>query len=86
MMELIGGGIGVYLIAAVLLLGLAVWLFRDRRHPGPRLHGDDGIDREELEAAEREVRDLDDRRSPDEERPGDDWGPGAAHPRPPVNL
>ena len=40
----------------------------------------------ELEAAEREVRDLDDRRTPDEERPGDDWGPGTARPRPPVNL
>jgi hypothetical protein len=77
-MELIGGGIGILLVAGVLLLAVAVWLRRDRRYPGPRLHGDDGIDREELEAAEREVRELDDRSSPDGERPGDDWGPGTA--------
>jgi hypothetical protein len=86
MMDFIGGGIGVLLIAGVLLLAVLVWLLRDRSYPGPRLHGHDGIDREELEAAEREVRDLDDRRSPDEERPGDDWGLGTARPRPPVNL
>jgi hypothetical protein len=70
----------------VLLFALVVWLLRDRRHPGPRLHGHDGIDREELEAAEKEVRDLDDRHSPEEDRPGDDWGPGTARPRAPVNL
>jgi hypothetical protein len=85
-MEFIGGGIGVLLVAGVLLFAVFVWLLRDRRYPGPRLHGHDGIDRDELDAAEREVRKLDDRRSPDEERPGDDWGPGAVHPRPPVNL
>jgi hypothetical protein len=85
-MDFIGGGIGVLLVAGVLLLAVMVWLLRDRRYPGPRLHGHDGIDREELEAAEREVRELEDRRSLDEERPGDDWGPGAARPRPPVNL
>jgi hypothetical protein len=85
-MEFIGGGIGVLLVAGVLLLAVVVWLLRDRRHPGPRLHGHDGIDREELEAAEREVRDLDDRRTPDEEQRGDDWGPGTARPRSPVNL
>jgi hypothetical protein len=85
-MEFIGGGIGVLLVSGVLLHAVMLWLLRDRRHPGPRLHGHDGIDREELEAAEREVRDLEDRRSPDEEQPGDDWGPGAARPRPPVNL
>lgn len=85
-MPLIGGPVGVLLVAVVLLFALVVWLLRDRRHPGPRLHGHDGIDREELEAAERDVRELDDRRAPDEELPGDDWGPGAARPRPPVRL
>jgi hypothetical protein len=85
-MELIGGGIGVLLVAGVLLFAVLIWLLRDRRYPGPRLHGHDGIDREELEAAEREVRDFDHRGSPEEDRPGDDWGPGTARPRPPVNL
>ena len=84
-MPIIDGPVGVLLVGAALLLALAVWLLRDRRHPGPRIHGQDGIDREELEAAEREVRDLPPG-PPDEDRPGDDWGPGAARPRPPVRL
>jgi hypothetical protein len=82
---LIGGPVGVVLVAGVLILALVVWLVRDRRHPGPRLLGHDGIDRDELEEAEREVRDME-RREADEELPGDDWGPGAARPRPPVRL
>ena len=85
-MHLIGGGLGALLVAGVLVLALVVWLLRDRRYLGPRLYGGDGIDREELENAEREVRELDDRHSPDEERPGDDWGPGAARPRPPARM
>lgn len=43
---------------------------------------DDGIDHEELERAEREVRDLDISARPEDGFTGDDWGPGA--PRPPV--
>lgn len=86
MIQLVSGPLGVLLVAGALLLALAAWLLRDRRPRGPRLHGSDGIDREELEAAEREVRDLEGRGSPDEELPGDDWGPGAARPRPPVRL
>lgn len=85
-MRLINGPVGVLLVAGVLLIALVIWVLRDRRHPGPRLHGDDGIDREELEAAEREVRERESGTSPDEEQPGDDWGPGAARPRPPVRL
>jgi hypothetical protein len=84
--QLVSGPVGVLLVAGVLLLALVVWLVRDRRARGPRLYGHDGIDREELEAAEREVRELEARGSPDEELPGDDWGPGAARPRPPVRL
>jgi hypothetical protein len=75
----------VLLIAAVLVLALGMWLRRRRQYPGPRLYGDEGIDREELEQAEREVRQLDPD-PPGEDRPGDDWGPGAARPRPPVRL
>jgi hypothetical protein len=43
---------------------------------------DDGIDRETLEQAEREVRDLDVNARPEDGFSGDDWGPGA--PRPPA--
>ena len=68
------------MVAAVLLAALLVWLRRDRRHPGPRLHGNDGIDRDVLEEAEREVRDMEASARPDDERPGDDWGPGVARP------
>ena len=53
------------------------------RRPPP---GSDDIDYAELEAAEREVRDLGATARPDEEAPGDDWGPGTARPRPPERL
>jgi hypothetical protein len=43
----------------------------------------DAIDYEELEQAEREVRDLDVNAKPEDGFAGDDWGPGAA-PRPPL--
>ena len=85
-MPLIGEPVPAIFLAAVLIVGLVLWLVRDRRYPGPRLHGEEGIDREELEAAEREVRELEAGAIPDEERPGDDWGPGAARPRPPTRL
>lgn len=84
-MPLVGGPIEVLLIAAALVLALVGWLRRGRPYPGPRLHGDEGIDREELEEAERDVRELDPE-PPGDDRPGDDWGPGAARPRPPVRL
>ena len=85
-MQLIGGPISVIFLAAVLLVGLMLWLVRERRYPGPRLYGEDDIDREELEAAEREVRELEAGALPDDERPGDDWGPGTGRPRPPTRL
>jgi hypothetical protein len=77
---IIGGAVETVLVSAVLVVALLIWLRRDRRHPGPRLHGSDGIDREVLEEAEREVRDLEDSARPEEDRPGDDWGPGVARP------
>lgn len=79
-MPLIGGAVETVLVSAILLVALLAWLRRDRRHPGPRLHGSDGIDREVLEEAEREVRDLEASARQEEERPGDDWGPGVARP------
>ncbi|HJR50397.1 MAG TPA: hypothetical protein VJ794_04775 [Gemmatimonadales bacterium] len=85
-MQLIGGPISVIFLAAVLLVGLVLWLVRERHYPGPRLYGEDDIDRKELEAAEREVRELEAGALPDDERPGDDWGPGTGRPRPPTRL
>jgi hypothetical protein len=79
-MPIIGGAVETVLVSAVLLVALLIWLRRDRRHPGPRLHGSDGIDRQVLEEAEREVRELESSTRPEEERPGDDWGPGVARP------
>jgi hypothetical protein len=84
-MSLIGGPVAVLLVAVMLFLGIAAWLRRDRRYPGPRLHGEDGIDRDALEEAEREVRDQQ-APPPTPDRPGDDWGPGTTRPRPPVRL
>ena len=80
------GPVPVVLLAGVLIVALVLWLLRDRRHPGPRLHGADAIDHEELEEAEREVRELEASRRPDEEALGDDWGPGTGRPRPPTRL
>lgn len=65
-MPIVGGPIGVLLVAGASVVALVAWLLRDRRHPGPRLVGDDGIDREELEEAEREVRELETGRRPEE--------------------
>jgi hypothetical protein len=85
-MPFFAGPVPAVLLAGVLIVALVLWLLRDRRYPGPRLHGADGIDQEELEAAEREVRELEAGRMPDEATPGDDWGPGTGRPRPPTRL
>jgi hypothetical protein len=85
-MSILGGPVGTLLIALAAVIALILWLRRDRSYPGPRLIDDDGIDREELEAAEREVRDLDPSARPDDGFLGDDWGPGASRPRPPERL
>ncbi|HJR16564.1 MAG TPA: hypothetical protein VJ808_06900 [Gemmatimonadales bacterium] len=85
-MPIISGPVGTLLVALVAVIALVLWLSRDRSYPGPRLIDDDGIDREELEAAEREVRDLDPNQRPEDGFLGDDWGPGATRPRPPERL
>jgi hypothetical protein len=85
-MPLISGPVGTLLIAFAAIVTLVLWLRRDRSYPGPRLHGEEGIDREELEQAEREVRDLGTHQRPDDQWLGDDWGAGASRPRPPERL
>lgn len=86
-MSIISGPVGTLLLAVLAIVGLVLWLKQDRRHRGPRLNtDDDGIDHEQLEAAEREVRDLESRQRPEEGFAGDDWGPGAGRPRPPERL
>lgn len=67
------------LVAAALLYWVVGRLSRPGRIPEP-----DEVDLEELEEAEREVRDLDTSARPDDEVPGSDWGPGT--PRPPTLL
>ncbi len=74
----------VWLALAVLVLGAAATWVRRRAEggptaaPSPPRREDDGIDRAELEAAERDVRemDADGRGRPLEDAVGDDWGPG----------
>jgi len=85
-MPLVSGPVGTLLIALAAVVTLVLWLRRDRNYPGPRLHGDEGIDREELEQAEREVRELEAQHRPEDGFLADDWGPGAGKPRPPERL
>lgn len=65
-------------LAVLALVAVGVWLWRaipvgDSPAPDP-----DAVDREEVEAAEREVRDLGPFTSPDEADDHlPDWGPGA---------
>lgn len=62
-----------------LLAGIALlfWVLRRAGAPKREVHD---IDLEELEAAEREVRDFGTSALPEEDQPGDDWGPGAGNP------
>ena len=85
-MPIITEPMGTLLIALAALAALVIWFRRDRKYPGPRLHGDSGIDYEELEAAEREVQGLEPQQRPEDGFQGDDWGPGATQPRPPERL
>lgn len=84
-MPFVNGPVGTLLVAFAALLALIIWLRRDRSYPGPRLDSEnDDIDREQLEAAEREVRDLESHRKPEDGFVSDQWGPGT--PRPPERL
>jgi hypothetical protein len=82
----VSGPVSTLLVAGTVLAAVGIWLFRRPRYRGPRLVGEEGIDREALEAAEREVRELEAGQRPEDGFTGDDWGPGAGRPRPPVRL
>jgi len=65
-------------VAAVLALGVfLLWLFRGKQVPPSSQSEDEVVDAEELEEAEREVRDLDSAGQPGDDIPQDDWGPGS---------
>jgi hypothetical protein len=67
------------LVVVVFLVAFIAWLVL----PSLRRRStetDEPVDREELEAAEREVRDLGIEQRPEDGWRGDDWGPGAAKP------
>jgi hypothetical protein len=79
---IVTGPVGTILVAGAVLASLIVWLARRRTYPGPRrLPEDDYIDREALEAAEREVRDLDAGRRREQGFEDEDLGPGVPRPR-----
>ncbi|HVX87726.1 MAG TPA: hypothetical protein VG712_03980 [Gemmatimonadales bacterium] len=76
------------IVAALLVVMVIAWRVSPKPTytPDPDDPLDDGstapIDREELERAEREVRQWGAAARPDEERPEDDWGPGTGGRRP----
>jgi hypothetical protein len=70
-------------LTVLVAIAMVIWLVRRATAPRRPLDADD-IDLEELEAAEREVRDLGTEVRPDDDVPGADWGPGT--PRPPTLL
>jgi hypothetical protein len=66
------------MLTALAIFAVAYWLVRRgedmrSRHRAPSHE----VDRDVLEEAEREVRDLDINHHPDDGFEGDDWGPGA---------
>lgn len=68
----------VQLLLVVFVVAFLVWLIspgaRERATPDDPI---EPVDQAELEAAEREVQDLDLHQRPEEGFEGDDWGPGA---------
>ncbi|HET7024831.1 MAG TPA: hypothetical protein VFI39_06495 [Gemmatimonadales bacterium] len=71
---------GPLLAAGLLLAAVAVWLLRPRRRPAVEPWETDRVeppDRPALDRAERAIKDRDRIGDPEDELPGDDWGPGA---------
>ncbi len=71
------GSIGLVVVLLVLAAALGWILIGPGRVRGARAERDESIDRDELEAAEEEVRDVNPLASPeDAEEELPDWGPG----------
>lgn len=67
------------LLLVVFIVAFLVWLVS----PGPKRQATpedpiEPVDEEELEAAEREIQELDVNQRPEDGFEGDDWGPGAS--------
>lgn len=67
-----------WLLSLLVLTALLVWLFRPGNTAPEPGEEREPVDADELEAAEREVRDLDLHQKPDDGFEGDDWGPGTS--------
>jgi hypothetical protein len=68
-----------FLLTVALLVALVLWIRKPKDEPAPEPGEErEPVDVAELEAAEREVRDLDVHQKPEDGFEGDDWGPGAA--------
>lgn len=70
-------------VFVAILTALLVWMLRGARGRGRARDGsrEAASGPEELEAAEREVAELESGQDPDDEWAGSDWGPGAPRPR-----
>lgn len=69
-------------IGLALLAGFLAWLLRGRRTADavePEYRNYEEMEAaQELREAEQEVQELDSSSRPEEDQPGDDWGPGTA--------
>ena len=67
------------LLLVVFIVALLVWLVSPgAKHRATPEDPVEPVDEAELEAAEREVQDLDVNQRPEDGFEGDDWGPGAS--------
>jgi hypothetical protein len=66
---------GIFVV--ILLGGVVAWVLTRGTRRASDADDIEPVDRDELEAAEREVRDLDVHQRPEDGFEGDDWGPGA---------
>ncbi len=66
------------ILLVVFIVAFLVWLVAPgTRQPATPDDPVEPVDQDELDAAEREVRDLDINQRPEDGFEGDDWGPGA---------